>query len=108
MLAAEPFGPLGHALERELEAPERVAGGTSVAFSIASPYGTYQGLAALKRFGRRSACRSPTRASSRRSARSRGEEGIFVEPSSATGSPRCMQLARAEARIDPESSSWWS
>src|SRR3989442_12579830 len=48
MVAAEPFGPLAHALERGLEAPEPVEGGDSVAFSIASRYGTYQGLAALR------------------------------------------------------------
>src|SRR5689334_15131033 len=44
MLAAEPFGPLAHALERGLETPEKVPATSSVAFSIASPYGTYQGL----------------------------------------------------------------
>src|SRR5262249_47201900 len=48
MLAAEPHGPLANALAKRLEVPEKVAAGSSVAFSIASPYGTYQGLAALR------------------------------------------------------------
>src|SRR5262245_27549809 len=49
MIAAEPFGPLAAALERGLQAPEPVeAPAPSVAFSIASRYGTWQGLAALR------------------------------------------------------------
>src|SRR5207249_2244807 len=52
MIAAEPFGPLAHALERGLPAPEPVdAPAPSVAFSIASRYGTWQGLAALRESG---------------------------------------------------------
>src|SRR5207249_7527562 len=52
MIAAEPFGPLAAALERGLQAPEPVeAPAPSVAFSIASRYGTWQGLAALRESG---------------------------------------------------------
>ncbi|HET9317036.1 MAG TPA: pyridoxal-phosphate dependent enzyme, partial [Vicinamibacteria bacterium] len=52
MVAAEPFGPLGRALERGLDAPEAVeAPAPSVAFSIGSRYGTWQGLDALRRSG---------------------------------------------------------
>src|ERR671937_995859 len=52
MIAAEPFGPLAPALERDLAAPEMVAApAPSVAFSIASRYGTWQGLAALRDSG---------------------------------------------------------
>src|SRR5207247_6289461 len=52
MIAAEPFGPLAHALEHGLQAPEPVeAPAPSVAFSIASRYGTWQGLAALRESG---------------------------------------------------------
>ena len=52
MIAAEPFGPLAHALEHKLDgARERGGAAPSVAFSIASPYGTYQGLAALRDSG---------------------------------------------------------
>ena len=73
MIAAEPFGPLAHALERELEAPEIVdAPAPSVAFSIASRYGTWQGLAALRESGgagvrrdRRGDLRGPARARAR-------------------------------------------
>src|SRR5216117_855794 len=82
MVAAEPFGPLAHALERGLEAPAPVEGGDSVAFSIASRYGTYQGLAALRAshgIGVRITDEGVFEAQ-RALAR---EEGLLVEPSSA-------------------------
>ena len=34
MLAAEPYGPLAHALARGLETPEKVASGSSIAASL--------------------------------------------------------------------------
>lgn len=48
MVAAEPFGPLKNALDKELDFPEKVEAGSSIAFSIAAPNSTYQGLKALK------------------------------------------------------------
>ena len=96
MVAAEPFGPLAHALERGLEAPEPVEGGDSVAFSIASRYGTYQGLAALRTshgIGVRITDEGVFEAQ-RALAR---EEGIFVEPSSAAALTAVLQLRHREA-----------
>ena len=100
MIAAEPFGPLAHAIERGLENPEPVARGESVAFSIASPYSTWQGLAALKQSG--GAGERITDEGIFEAQRELGRaEGIFVEPSSATGLTAVMQLAKRNA-LDPE------
>ena len=100
MVAAEPFGPLARALERGLEAPEPVEGGDSVAFSIASRYGTYQGLAALRAshgIGVRITDEGVFEAQ-RALAR---EEGLFVEPSSAAALTAVLQLRHRKA-IDPD------
>lgn len=100
MIAAEPFGPLAHAIERGLENPEMVPRGESVAFSIASPYGTWQGLAALKQSG--GAGERITDEGIFEAQRDLGrEEGIFLEPSSATGLTAVMQLAERKA-LDPD------
>jgi threonine synthase len=80
MVAAEPFGPLAHALVRGLEAPEAVAARSpSVAFSIASPYGTWQGLAALRESGGAGVA-LPTKASWKRSAPSPARRGSSWSP----------------------------
>jgi threonine synthase len=100
MIAAEPFGPLAQALERGLDAPERVPGGTSAAFSIASPYGTWQGLSALKQSGGAGVRITDEGLFEAQRALGR-EEGIFVEPSSATSLTAVMQLAARKA-LDPE------
>jgi threonine synthase len=100
MVAAEPFGPLANALERGLEAPELVPGGESVAFSIASRYGTWQGLAALKQSGGEGVRITDEGIFEAQRALGR-EEGIFVEPSSATAVTAVMQLARRKA-LDPD------
>jgi threonine synthase len=100
MIAAEPFGPLAHALERGLESPEVVPGGGSVAFSIASPYGTWQGLAALKQSGGDGVRLTDEGIFEAQRALGR-EEGIFVEPSAATALTAVMQLAGRRA-LDPE------
>ena len=100
MVAAEPFGPLAHALERGLEAPAPVEGGDSVAFSIASRYGTYQGLAALRAshgIGVRITDEGVFEAQ-RALAR---EEGLFVEPSSAAALTAVLQL-HARRALDPD------
>ena len=100
MVAAEPFGPLAHALERGLESPEAVTAGSSVAFSIASPYGTWQGLAALRQSGGEGVRLTDEGIFEAQRALGR-EEGIFVEPSSATALTAVMQLAGRKA-LDPE------
>jgi len=100
MIAAEPFGPLAHALERGLDAPEPVGGGDSVAFSIASRYGTYQGLIALRDShgaGVRITDEGVVEAQ-RLLAR---DEGLFVEPSGAAGMTAVLQLG-AQHALDPD------
>ena len=100
MIAAEPFGPLAHALERGLEAPEMVeAPAPSVAFSIASRYGTWQGLAALRESGGAGVRITDEGVFEAQRALAR-EEGLFVEPSSATSITAVMQLAARKA-LDP-------
>src|SRR5678816_721838 len=100
MIAAEPFGPLAHALERELEAPEMVeAPAPSVAFSIASRYGTWQGLAALRESGGAGVRLTDEGVFEAQRALAR-EEGLFVEPSSAASMTAVMQLAARKA-LDP-------
>jgi threonine synthase len=101
MIAAEPFGPLAHALERELAAPEMVAApAPSVAFSIASRYGTWQGLAALRDSGGAGVRLTDEGVLEAQRALAR-EEGLFVEPSSAAALTAVMQLAGKKA-LDPE------
>ena len=101
MIAAEPFGPLANAMERRLEAPETVdAPGSSVAFSIASRYGTWQGLAALRDSGGAGVRVTDEGIFEAQRALGR-EEGLFVEPSSATAMTAVMQLAARRA-LDPD------
>jgi threonine synthase len=100
MVAAEPFGPLAGALEGGLEAPEPVAGGASVAFSVASRYGTWLGLAALRHSAGEAVRVTDEGILEAQRALGR-EEGIFVEPSSATALTAVMQLAARQA-LDPE------
>jgi threonine synthase len=100
MIAAEPLGPLAAALERGLEVPEPVAGGPSAAFSIASPYGTWQGLAALKQSGGAGVRITDEGLFEAQRALGR-EEGLFVEPSSATSLTAVMHLVARKA-LDPE------
>src|SRR5262252_3699362 len=101
MIAAEPFGPLAHALERELAAPEMVAAPVpSVAFSIASRYGTWQGLAALRDSGGAGVRLTDEGIFEAQRALAR-EEGLYVEPSSAGALTAVMQLAARKA-LDPE------
>jgi threonine synthase len=101
MIAAEPFGPLAHALERGLDAPEAVeAPAPSVAFSIASRYGTWQGLAALRESGGEGVRITDEGIFEAQRALGR-EEGLFVEPSSAAALTAVMQLAARRA-IEPD------
>ena len=100
MIAAEPFGPLAHALEKELDAPEMVeAPSPSVAFSIGSRYGTWQGLAALRQSGGAGVRLTDEGVLEAQRALAR-EEGLFVEPSSAAAMTAVMQLAARKA-LDP-------
>ena len=101
MIAAEPHGPLASAMERGLEAPEIVErAGPSVAFSIASSYGTYQGLAALRDSGG-AGVRVTDEGIFESQRALAGEEGLFVEPSSSAAMTAVMQLASRGA-LDPD------
>jgi len=101
MIAAEPFGPLAHALEHGLQAPEPVeAPAPSVAFSIASRYGTWQGLAALRESGGTGVRLTDEGVLEAQRALAR-EEGLFVEPSSAAALTAVMQLV-ARGSLDAE------
>jgi threonine synthase len=99
LIAAEPFGPLAHAVEARLDAPEMVEGGASVAFSIASRYGTFQGLTALRRSGGFGVRVTDEGIFEAQRALAR-EEGLFVEPSSAAALTALLQL-RAQKALDP-------
>src|SRR6266403_5315861 len=101
MIAAEPFGTLAHALERGLPAPEPVeASAPSVAFSIASRYGTWQGLAALRDSGGAGVRLTDEGVLEAQRALAR-EEGLYVEPSAAASLTAVMQLAARRA-LDAE------
>jgi threonine synthase len=100
MIAAEPFGPLTDALERGLESPTPVdAPRPSVAFSIASRYGTWQGLAALRESNGAGVRLTDEGILEAQRALAR-EEGLFVEPSGAASLTAVMQLAGQRA-LDP-------
>jgi threonine synthase len=101
MIAAEPFGPLAYALERGLDAPEMVeAPAPSVAFSIASRYGTWQGLAAVRESGGGGVPLTDEGVLEAQRVLAR-EEGLFVEPSAAASMTAVLQLAGRKA-LDPE------
>jgi threonine synthase len=100
MIAAEPFGPLAHALEQKLDVPEIVTGGDSVAFSIASRYGTVQGLIALRASHGAGVRITDEGVFEAQRALAR-EEGLFAEPSSVASVAAVMQLAaRGELQRD--------
>jgi threonine synthase len=100
MIGAEPYGPLARALERRLPSPEPVeAPEPSVAFSIASRYGTFQGLAALRDSDGAGVRVTDEGIFEAQRALAR-EEGLFVEPSSAAALTAVMQLAARRA-LDP-------
>jgi threonine synthase len=103
MIAAEPHGPLAHALERGLDVPERVTASESIAFSVAGTIGTYQGLVALRQSGG-AGSRVTDEALLEAQRWLAHDEGLFVEPSSATAAAAAYQLRergtlRAEDRV---------
>ncbi|WP_283137660.1 threonine synthase [Rhizohabitans arisaemae] len=82
MVAAEPFGPLARALAEGTDTAGPVPVTGSVAFSIASPYGTYQGLDALRASGGH-AVPVPGDARTLDAQHRLGREGLYPEASSA-------------------------
>lgn len=83
LVATEPFGPYGAALENGYQAGATVPVASSVSFSIATPMATWQGWDALVRTGGAAATvdDAATLAAQRRLASS---DGLFLEASSAT------------------------
>ena len=101
MIAAEPFGPLAHALREGLDAPVPVdPPGGSVAFSIASRYGTWQGLTALRQSGGMGVALTDEGILEAQRALAR-EEGIYAEPSSAAVLAALMQLQSRRGQDAP-------
>jgi threonine synthase len=92
MIAAEPHGPLAYALAQGLDVPEAVPlAADSIAFSVAGTIGTYQGLAALRQSA--GAGSRITDEALLEAQRWLGhDEGLFVEPSSATAVAAALQL----------------
>ncbi|MDF5756032.1 pyridoxal-phosphate dependent enzyme [Spongiactinospora sp. TRM90649] len=101
LVAAEPFGPLRDALAEGAEVAGPVPVTPSVAFSIASPFGTYQGLAALRATGGtavRVAEDDRILDAQRRFGR---EAGLYLEASTITGLVALEELtARGEIATD--------
>jgi threonine synthase len=100
MVAAEPYGPLAAALDRDLEVPVPVQGEGSVAFSIATRYGTFQGLTALRESRGLGVQVTDEGIFEAQRALAR-EEGVFVEPSAAAALTAVLQLV-AQKAVDPD------
>ena len=103
LVATEPFGPYGHALQEGFRAAATVPVSDSVSFSIATPMATWQGWDALVRTGGAAVSLddAQTMAAQRRLAAS---DGLFVEASSATTVAALPELiergvARPEDRV---------
>lgn len=92
MVAAEVFGPLANALERQLEYPEPVPVRPSVGFSIATPVSAYQALLALRASGG-TAVRVDDATMEQTQLRLARQMGIYVEISSAAGVAAVVELA---------------
>jgi len=93
LLAAEPFGPLRAALQRGDDRAGPVPAGPSRSFSIASPVGTYQGLATLRR-SRGGAVAVPDDETVMAAQRRLGRHGLYLEASSAIALPALEQWRR--------------
>jgi threonine synthase len=100
MFAAEPHGPLADAMERGLAVPEPVDAGESIAFSVAGTIGTYQGLIALRESGG-AGSRITDEALLESQRWLAQDEGLFVEPSSATAVAAALQL-RQQGKLAPD------
>lgn len=93
MVAAEPFGPYGAALRAGGDVAGPVPVEPSVAFSVATPVGTYQGIDALRRTdGRAVSCPDDERTMTMQ-ARLAATEGLYLEASSVLPLLAVHQLA---------------
>jgi threonine synthase len=100
MVAAEPFGPHARALAGEAEVAGPVPVRPSVAFSTATPVGTYQGLAALRGSGGTAVAVPDDDEILDAQALAGRTAGLYVEAASATCFPAVRRLA-AEGAIAP-------
>lgn len=100
MLAAEPFGPHAAALASGADLAGPVAARPSVAFSTATPVGTYQGLAALRRSGGTAVAVPDDEEIMAAQAEAGRTEGLYLEAASATCFPALARLA-AQGAIRP-------
>ncbi|WP_406316779.1 pyridoxal-phosphate dependent enzyme [Streptosporangium sp. NBC_01639] len=95
LVAAEPFGPHGTALAAGTDTVGPVPAGPSVAFSIASPYGTFQGLAALRATGGKAVPVPDDTRILDAQGRIGREAGLYLEASSAITLVAVEELAAA-------------
>jgi threonine synthase len=100
MIAVEPFGSLAASVREESRVPVEVPGGASVAFSIATSFGTYQGLQTLYDSGGYGYAVSDDK-TMRTQQMLANQEGLFVEASSAIAVAAVEGLV-AEGRILPD------
>lgn len=82
LVAAEPFGPHRQALADGGDLVGRVPAGPSVAFSIASPVGTYQGIHALRSSGGTAVACADDEEIMAMQARLARVEGLYLEAAS--------------------------
>ena len=94
MVAAEPFGPLSDAMERGVDRAGPVESRPSVAFSIASPVGTFQSLWALRASGGEAVAVADDDALLAAQAELGRGTGLYVEASTAIALPALEELSR--------------
>lgn len=102
MVAAEPFGPHADALRSGAEIAGPVPVAPSVSFSIASPFGTYQGLVALRSTGGRAIAVPDDDVVLDAQGRLGREAGVYAEASSVTALLALEQVA-ATGDLPPDS-----
>lgn len=103
MVAAEPFGPLAAALASGAEVAGPVPYEPSVAFSTASPVGTFQGLSALSSTGGEAVAVPSDEVILAAQRELAASAGLYQEAASATAWPALATLA-ARGSLDPSAS----
>lgn len=102
LVAVEPFGPLTRAVAQGSELAGPVPSRTTAAFSIASPVGTYQSLAALLASDGTARAVVDDEEILEAQAEMAQACGLYVEASSAIVMPALAQLSR-DGELRPES-----
>ncbi|MFQ5948110.1 MAG: pyridoxal-phosphate dependent enzyme [Acidimicrobiia bacterium] len=101
MVIAEPLGPYTASLESGSEAPARVSLRPSIAFSIASPVATFQGLHAVRSTGGTAVVVSDDEEILSGQLELARREGLYVEASAAISLPVLARLVDDQV-IRPE------